>query len=154
MNRSNAMQGIVWLAGLAAAVFALAHPARAAGDPVFGDWLTQAGGGKVRVGPCAADPDQACGVVLWMKPRPGVEAQAMRDVNNPDVALRTRPLMGMTLLSGFRREAAGQWGDGQIYDPNTGKSYKAKMEIGPDGVLKVAGCVLVFCQAQTWTKTE
>ncbi|THD59675.1 DUF2147 domain-containing protein [Phenylobacterium sp.] len=154
MNRPNVMRGAVWVAGLAAAVLAIAQQAQAAGDPVFGDWLTQTGDGKVRVGPCAADAAQACGVVLWLKPPPGVEMQAMRDANNPDPALRSRALIGLTLISGFHREAVGQWADGQIYDPKSGKTYKAKMALGPNGVLKVAGCVMVFCQAQTWTKAE
>ena len=60
---------------------------------------------------------------------------------------------GCTVVSDFRREAAGQWVDGKIYDPNDGKTYKSKMSVGADGTLKVSGCVLVFCKAQSWTRT-
>ncbi len=129
----------VWVAGLLAVALTVGHAAHAApaADPTFGDWLTDAGGGKVRVGPCAANPAQACGALIWLKPPADAPAG---------------PLLGVLIISDFTREAAGNWVDGKIYDPNDGKTYKSKMSIGADGNLKVSGCVLVFCKAQTWTK--
>jgi uncharacterized protein (DUF2147 family) len=148
---------VKWLAGVAAVLLAVtlsAHPAPAAGaaDPTFGDWLTDGGGGKVRVGPCAANPALACGVLVWFKPPADVPAGPPHDANNPDPALRGRPILGLPIISDFRRDSPGHWVDGKIYDPNSGRTYRSKMSIGPDGALKVAGCVLVFCQAQTWTR--
>ncbi len=144
----------VWVAGLLAVALTVGHAAHAApaADPTFGDWLTDAGGGKVRVGPCAANPAQACGALIWLKPPADAPAGPLHDANNPNPALRSRPLLGVLIISDFTREAAGNWVDGKIYDPNDGKTYKSKMSIGADGNLKVSGCVLVFCKAQTWTK--
>ncbi|HEX5262935.1 MAG TPA: DUF2147 domain-containing protein, partial [Phenylobacterium sp.] len=71
-----------------------------------------------------------------------------------DAALRSRPLIGALIISDFRREAPGHWLDGKIYDPDSGKTYKSKMLVAPDGNLKVSGCVLMFCQAQTWTRVK
>ncbi|HZZ68650.1 MAG TPA: DUF2147 domain-containing protein [Phenylobacterium sp.] len=149
-------RGWIGLAGLLAVGLALSLPVRAApaADPAFGDWLTQAGDGKVRVGPCAADPARACGALIWMKPPPNAPTGPVHDVNNPDPALRSRPMLGILIIRDFTREAPGHWGDGKIYDPNDGKTYKAKMSVAPDGALKVSGCVLVFCKAQTWTRAN
>ena len=61
----------IWAAGLAAAALTTgpaAHAAPPAADPTFGEWLTATGDGKVRVGPCAANPAQACGTLVWAKP--------------------------------------------------------------------------------------
>jgi uncharacterized protein (DUF2147 family) len=139
---------------LAAVALVFGHVAHAAPatDPTFGDWLTATGDGKVRVGPCAANPAQACGALVWLKPAADAQQAPLRDANNLDPALRSRPMLGVLIISDFHREASGAWGDGKIYDPNDGKTYKAKMNLAPDGTLKVSGCVMVFCKAQTWTK--
>jgi uncharacterized protein (DUF2147 family) len=148
----------MWAAGAAAVALALAlaatHPARAQGDPTFGDWLTEAKDGKVRVGPCAADATHACGTLTWAKPPPDAPPGPLHDARNPDAALRSRPLIGALIISDFRREAPGHWAGGKIYDPASGKTYKSKMSLAPDGTLKVSGCVLMFCQAQTWTRVN
>ena len=147
-----------WAAGVVAVALAMAfafgHAARAAGDPTFGDWLTQAKNGKVRVAPCAANPAQACGTLIWLNPPAGAPPGPVRDAKNPDASLRTRPLQGALIISDFHREATGRWADGKIYDPDSGKTYKSKMSIAADGTLKVAGCVLFICRAETWTKAD
>lgn len=144
----------MWGAGLAAVVLAVAYGAHAAGDPVLGDWLTASGGAKVRIAACAAHPAQVCGMVIWLKDPKGDDGQPVRDGNNPDVALRARTVLGIQMISDFQREAPGHWVQGRIYDPNSGKTYRSKMNTDPDGKLKVSGCVLMFCQAQTWTRAN
>jgi len=139
--------------GLALAlVLAFTASAHAAGDPAFGVWVTAAGDGKVSIGPCASDPTRACGTLVAFKLPPGTPPGPPHDAHNPDPGLRSRPLMGIPIVSGFRREGPGRWADGRIYDPNDGKTYRSKMEVAPDGALKVTGCVLMFCQTQTWTR--
>jgi uncharacterized protein (DUF2147 family) len=145
MNRAAFSAGLVLL-------LAVAGSARAASDPAFGDWITQAKDGKVRVGPCEADAAEACGALISFKLPPGTPPGPPHDAHNPNAALRARPLQGLPIVTGFRREAPGRWVDGRIYDPNDGKTYRSKMNVASDGTLKVAGCVLMFCQTQTWTK--
>lgn len=130
---------------IAIALAVSAGPALAA-DPVEGEWLTQAGNARVKVAPCGARPDRMCGVVSWLK------NAAAKDANNPDPALRSRPVLGMALIRDFKPAGPGRWTGGKIYDPESGKTYDAKMRINPNGTLKVEGCVLVVCQAQTWKK--
>jgi uncharacterized protein (DUF2147 family) len=149
MNR-----GVIWAAGLAAVVVGLAHQARAAGDPVFGVWLTQSKDGKVRVAPCAANPAQACGTIVWARGPNGEDGRTLSDEHNPDAALHGRPIIGMPIIWDFRRDGSGGWTGGRIYDPAGGKTYKARMAGGDGGKLKVAGCVLFFCRAETWTRAD
>jgi uncharacterized protein (DUF2147 family) len=130
---------------IAAALTLIAGPALAA-DPVEGEWMTQAGSAKVKVAPCAAKPDRMCGVVSWLK------NSGARDANNPDPALRSRPILGMALIRDFKPAGPGRWTGGKIYDPESGKTYDSKIRINPNGTLRVEGCVLVVCQAQTWKK--
>ncbi len=127
---------------------AAALPAFAA-DPAEGDWLTQGGGGKVRIAPCAAQPDRLCGLITWLKDPADAKGS---DTNNPDPALRKRPLIGLPLIRDFKRAGPGRWTGGRIYDPGSGRTYDSKITLNPNGTLKVEGCVVIVCQAQTWTR--
>ena len=136
------MRSLVLAAGLALA----AGPAFAA-DPVEGEWLIQDQSGKVRIAPCPARPDLMCGTTSWVK-----DPAKIQDVKNPDPALRTRPLLGQPVIRDFKQAAPGRWTGGRIYDPKSGKTYDSKMSVNANGSLKVEGCVLFVCQAQTWTR--
>ncbi|WP_293904006.1 DUF2147 domain-containing protein [Phenylobacterium sp.] len=137
------MRALVLAAGL---LFAAAAPAFAA-DLVEGEWLTQDGSAKVRIGPCAGRPDRMCGLISWFRDPANARA---RDTHNPDPKLQVRPLMGLLMIRDFKAAGAGRWTGGRIYDPGEGKTYDSKMRINPDGTLKVEGCILIVCQAQTW----
>ncbi|WP_309644723.1 DUF2147 domain-containing protein [Phenylobacterium sp.] len=134
-------------AGLALA--AVAGAAQAA-DPVEGQWATQGGGAKVKVSPCASDKAKMCGVITWVKAPAGATP---KDTNNPDAALRARPLVGLALIRDFKG-SGGKWTGGKIYDPSSGKTYASKMSANPDGSLKVEGCIAMICQAQTWKRAS
>ena len=136
---------------LAACLAALAGPALAA-DPVEGEWLVQGSSAKVRVAPCAAKPERMCGLISWLKSPRNAAGQPQRDTRNPDLAFQGRPILSMPMIHDFRRAGAGRWTGGKIYDPNSGKTDASRMRINPDGTLKVEGCVLVVCQAQTWRR--
>ena len=123
--------------------------AAAATDYVSGDW--SAGGQTVvRIGPCAGAPAQRCGLIVAMAN--GKDGRPPRDGANPDPKLRSRPLVGLPLIFGFRAADGGRWTGGKIYNPDDGKTYDAKIEPGPDGTLEVSGCVLFLCKAQTWRR--
>jgi uncharacterized protein (DUF2147 family) len=127
---------------LAVAAVALATPALAA-TPITGRYLTEDGAGVIEVARCG---DKLCGrLVRIVKATPGAPTT---DVNNSDPALRTRPILGMPILSGFA-DAGSDW-RGRIYDPRNGKSYKSIVSKNADGSLKVQGCIAFFCQTQRW----
>jgi len=134
---------------IAAALALAAAPAFAA-DPVEGEWLTQGGTAKVRIGACPAKPERICGNISWL--RNPADAKAT-DSNNPDPKLKTRLIMGLPMIRDFKQQAAGRWSGGKIYDPNSGKTYDSRISLNPNGTLKVEGCILVVCQAQTWRRS-
>lgn len=137
---------------LAAATLGLAAAPALAADGPEGLWLVQDHTAKVRIGPCAAHADKLCGEIVWAHPKPGEEA-AKTDIHNPDPKLRDRPIVGLPLIRDFRAAGVGRWEGGKIYDPRSGKTYNSKMQLTASGELKVDGCVMMFCQTQTWTRT-
>lgn len=135
-------QALAALVTLASA--SLATTTAQAAQPVTGRWATVDGKAIVAIAPCGR---QLCGrIERIVKPTPG---RAPTDIRNPDPALRSKPLVGLALLSGF--EDAGDIWKGTIYDPESGKSYASKVSRNPDGTLKVQGCIAFFCKTQTWT---
>ncbi len=134
------------LAPIAALVLLCAGAAHAAPAPVTGRWLTEGGKAIVEIAPCGGS---VCGrVAKVLKPRPGGPAV---DEANPDPALRTRPIEGITILSGFTADK-DRW-RGRIYDPESGRTYRSEL-IGGDGTLTVKGCWGFFCRSQSWTKAR
>jgi len=68
----------------------------------------------------------------------------VHDRENPDEAKRTRPLLGLEIMHGFRFDAKdGKWVDGRIYDPESGKEYRCKMTMKDTETLEVFGYVKV-----------
>jgi len=123
----------------------------AAAASVKGEWLTADGSRKVRIADCG---ETLCGAITWVKEGADPATRQPRaDINNPDPALRGRRVVGLQVMTGFKPTAAG-WSGGTIYDPNSGKTYAAKLSANPDGTLKVEGCVAMFCQARTWTPAK
>jgi uncharacterized protein (DUF2147 family) len=128
----------------AAAIFAIAFAGSAeAAQPIAGRWLTEDGSAIVLVGPCGGT---TCGrIQTVLKARPGAPTT---DANNPDAKLRTRPIVGMPILTGFG-DAGDDW-RGRIYDPRNGKSYKSIVTREAHGTRKVKGCIAFLCQTQIW----
>lgn len=126
------------------ALLFLTPAAAQAATPIAGRWLTADGSGVVTIGACGGP---TCGrLTQILKVRPGAAAT---DVNNTDPALRSRPIKGIAILSGFA-DKGKDW-RGTIYDPRNGKSYKSIVVRNADGTLAVKGCIAFFCQTQTWT---
>jgi uncharacterized protein (DUF2147 family) len=115
-------------------------------EDVKGYWVTADRTAVVQVATCGTT---LCGTVARVLARgsPGT------DVNNPQPSLRSRPLVGLQVLSGFA-SSGSSWINGRAYDPKTGRSYKASLTPNADGTLTVTGCVLFICQSQRWTRTS
>jgi uncharacterized protein (DUF2147 family) len=108
-------------------------------------WRTQSGNGTIRIETCG---QRTCGRILTGVPS---QRQSEFDTRNPNPAMRTRPLIGLNILSGFTRQADNSYKGGTIYNPEDGRTYRSEFRQKPDGRLEVKGCVGPFCQTQIWT---
>jgi len=132
------------LLGLAAVTVALPAPLFAA-VPIAGRWLTADGGAVVAIGDCGG---AICGRVVKVIKGPPA-GKPWVDSLNPDPKLKTRPLVGLPILT--EMASSGDGWKGKIYDPKSGKTYRAV--VTRDGAnLKVQGCIAIFCQTMVWTR--
>lgn len=136
---------------LLAGVASLSLLASVASADVTGVWSTVEGKSHVKIEPCG---DKFCGKIVWLKEPNNPEGKPKKDLNNTEKSLKTRPILGLELLSGFTPESKTEWEDGTIYNPEDGKTYSSTLTISKSGVLEVEGCVLFLCKTQVWKKVE
>lgn len=125
---------------LLAALPAAAHAA----EPITGQWVTKEGKAIVTIAPCGGGT--VCGKVTKAL-KPFTQGNGL-DIRNPDPALRSRPIVGLTILSNFK-DTGGDW-RGRIYNPEEGRDYRSIVRRLSDGSLEVKGCWGIFCQTQNW----
>lgn len=136
---------------LAVALLLSSASARAA-EPT-GLWWAEGGAAQVEILPCE---DALCGRVVWLRHPFAEDGCTLRDAENPDPALRGRAVLGLTLLRGLRPApgAEKEWNDGEIYDPSSGRTYRAFVELdGPDR-LRVRGFfgLRMLGRTTTWSR--
>ena len=142
-----------------AAVLALVGGPALAADPA-GNWLVKDQTAIIRIAPCA---DALCGTIAWTS-QPGL------DENNPDPTKRDRPIVGTQILLGMKPVGGGGTGgtggasgtggtggnrwDGEIYNPENGKTYSGHIILLSPDLLRVEGCLLIFCGGENWTRSR
>lgn len=109
-------------------------------DAIFGRWASD--NSILEVG--ESDGVLHARIVAMLDPRykPGEDGPVGTervDMHNPDPTLRTRPLLGLDLLSQYQYKD-GKW-QGQLYDPESGKTYKSQITLGSDGKLQMRGYI-------------
>jgi uncharacterized protein (DUF2147 family) len=127
-----------------------AGSASASGLPV-GLWLLANQRIQMEVVPC---DDRLCGKLVWFKNPNDPQGLPLVDAKNPDPALRTRPLLGLTVLRDLRPADDGTWEDGKIYNPDDGKEYQARMSVQDDGTLHVRAYVVLEMLGKTQIMTR
>lgn len=134
-----------WLA--AAIALSLSWAADASASPFHGLWNTPVEGGVVRLEACGQD---VCGYVVnspLLQNNPD-----QRDVRNDNAERRDRRIMGLNILRA-RALSERRLGDGWVYNPEDGKTYRGSIEMQRDGTLRLTGCVVwPLCQTQTWRR--
>lgn len=122
-------------------------PVHAQEGPV-GRWVTPGASAIVEIAPCGGAPD-LCGTIRWLWDNVDDKGRPRGDDRNSDPSLRSRPLVGLSILSGLARTAGGGW-EGRIYNPEDGQTYRATVRRPTADTLTIEGCVLFICQKQVW----
>lgn len=150
MLKGNGNRALIWLLG----GLMICWSQLAAAADVLGVWETKEGKSKVEIMECGG---KLCGTIIWLAEPLDEEGRPKVDKNNPDPALKARPIIGLPLLNGFvASEDSNVWTDGTIYNPEDGETYSCTMTLQEDGTLKVRGYVglPLFGKTQIWTRAN
>ena len=142
------MSRFTFILAIIAALFG-ATSAPAQGTEPVGVWLTEKGDARVKISKCG---NGICGAIVGLKdPIDPATGQPQVDDKNPNPALRTRPVIGLSLFIGMRPSAPGRW-SGQIYNADDGGTYVSHVTFGGGDALRVEGCVGMICGGETWSR--
>ena len=84
----------------------------------------------------------------------GGAGKPKNDRRNPDPKLRSRPIVGLQLMSGFAFARKATWDSGRVYDPESGKTYKGKLYLTSTNQLELRGYVGIplFGRTEVWRR--
>lgn len=121
-------------------------------DAIERVWYNHEKTGKVKI--FKATDGKYYGKLIWLKV-PEDNGKPRVDKNNPDLAHRNDPLMGMQLLKGFTKDDDRHFSGGTIYDPKNGKTYSCKITRNGNA-LDVRGYVGISLigRTTTWSLAE
>jgi uncharacterized protein (DUF2147 family) len=123
-------------------------------DEILGIWLTGEGNGHVEI---YKNGSKYQGKIVWLKePKDPKTGNARTDINHPDKANHSRPLLGLVNLWGFTHKGRNEYENGRIYDPKNGKEYKCVMTLKDKDHLDVRGYVGISMIGRTdkWTRVK
>jgi uncharacterized protein (DUF2147 family) len=121
-------------------------------DALIGVWKTGEGNALVRI---YKNGDNYQGKVVWLKePIDPETGKPKVDKNHPEEASRTRPLLGLINIWGFKYVEKNKWDEGNIYDPKNGNTYSCTIKMINQNTLEVRGYIGVSLigRTDTWTR--
>ena len=106
-------------------------------EKVCGDWESAEGNLRIRV---YLEQNQFRARVTWFSDTDGKPMDYWTDVHNPDRELRSRKLLGLSVLSGLQYDPAhNSWENGTVYDSRHGRYWNAAATIDDKNLLHVRG---------------
>jgi uncharacterized protein (DUF2147 family) len=121
-------------------------------DAITGVWKSGSGQGHIKI---YKEGNKYFGQLVWMQEPVDPETGKPKvDKNNPDKALRKRPLLGLINLRSFEYAGKNVWENGKIYDPEKGKDYSCVMTLTAPDRLEVRGFIGISLIGRTdvWTR--
>ncbi len=121
-------------------------------DAIAGTWKTGSGKGHIKI---YKEGNRYFGQVVWLQePLDPETGKARLDKNNPDKALKSRPILGLIILRGFEHAGKNVWENGKIYDPEKGKDYSCVLTLTDPERLEVRGYIGISLLGRTevWTR--
>jgi uncharacterized protein (DUF2147 family) len=111
--------------------------AQSPADDICGRWLSDEKNLIVEV--CRIDNEYQA-KIIWFDAGSDKLMHEWVDKNNPDKTLRTRKILGMSVLRNLvYKPGSNSWEEGMIYDAKHGREWNASAYIDKNGVLKLKG---------------
>ncbi|GAB3575622.1 DUF2147 domain-containing protein [Spirosoma luteolum] len=124
-------------------------------DALLGRWLSSKKRNQVLI---FKQGTKYYGKLVWMlEPNEPGTSRPKTDVHNPEPSLRNRPLMNMVMLTNLTYKGNGTWGDGEVYNPEDGKTYSCEVSMHDPNLLDIHGYVMgisLLGRTKTWTRVR
>jgi len=140
------MRHVITALAAAIALAAGAGPASAQkAEDAFGTWRHPENGSHIDL--------YKCGEGLCAKIAKVVDGQKTDD-KNPDASKRSRPVVGLVIMSGAKKTGDSTW-KGQLYNRADGGTYAGTLVVKSKNAIDLSGCTaVVLCKTVTWTRVN
>ena len=121
-------------------------------DVVRGVWLNNEKDVKMEI---YKSGDKYFGKIIWVKEMYESDGRtSKKDSKNSNEELRNRSILNLVILSGFTYDD-GEWTDGELYNPKSGKTYDGKMKLKGNN-LEIRGYVgsPMFGKTTVWIRAS
>lgn len=132
----------------------LALQPAAAQTPPLGVWADDTGDSHIELYRCG---EQLCGRVVWLRTPTDANGKPRFDVKHPSAERRTQLLQNLTVLQNLRYNAeTDRWEDGEIYDPENGRTYSCYVAAAGKDRLEVKGYIgfSLIGKAHYWQRVK
>lgn len=140
------MRRIVLIAAAAVLASLAPEPTLAqTADDAFGVWRNPENGSHIEMYDCGGS---LCARIVK------VQDGQKTDDKNPDIATRSRPIIGLLIISGAKKSGPNTW-QGTVYNRADGGTYAATLTVKSRAALDLKGCAAaVYCKTITWTRVN
>lgn len=146
MMKTLTVIAVMLLAGLTA-------QAQNRAEDILGTWWNAEKTSKIEV---YKNGDKFFGKIIHLETPTDEQGKPRVDKDNPEAKLRNRPLMGLVILQGLEYDGDGEFDNGEIYDPKSGKTYSANAKLVGKDKLDLRGYVGISLigRTSTWTRAK
>lgn len=124
-------------------------------DALLGKWLSSRKKNQVQI---YKQGNKYYGKLVWMaEPNDPLTNKPKVDDQNPDEKLRNRPLLNLLILSNLVYKGGNVWAEGQIYNPEDGKTYSCDLTLKDENSMDFHGFILgmpFLGKTKTWTRVK
>lgn len=124
-------------------------------DALVGKWLSSQKKNQVQI---YRQGSSYFGKLIWMaEPIDPTNRQPKVDAKNPVENLRKRRLLDIPIMINFVYKGNNVWSEGQIYNPEDGKTYGGELTLTSPNTLDVHGFIIgipFLGKTKTWTRVK
>lgn len=122
-------------------------------DAITGVWWNAEKTSKIQV---YEQDGKYFGKIVHLEEQNDAEGKPRKDKENPNDKLKSRPLMGLVILSDLEYEGKGEYDEGEIYDPKSGKTYSSSAKLVGKDKLDLRGYIgfSLIGRTSTWTRAQ
>ena len=122
-------------------------------NKILGTWLNESGKAKVKI---VKRGTKFYGKIIWLRDPNDESGKQKLDKENPKKELKTKPIVGLEILKGFKYIGDKKWEGGTIYDPENGKTYDCNIAMKDNNTLKIRGYIGISLLGRTtvWSRVK
>ena len=119
---------------------------------ICGTWLEEQKKSHIEIYKTQADIYE--GKIVWLAEPLDENGNLKKDKENPDPKLREQPLNGLIIIKDLKYLNNNEWGDGEIYDARSGKTYSLNATLKDENKLFMRGYIgfSFIGKTTSWTR--